>query len=93
MFRTPIPLNVSNQDLDFLCGVARAVLGGTNVAATNARRMVEAYKIDIKRLDALIPWGTAAVEVDGYVFKKVEADPETPDNFGLFVRTKEAVKS
>jgi hypothetical protein len=90
MYRTPVPLKTNEADLAFLCNVARLVLGSSTVAATNARRLAEAYQIDPKRVDSLIPWGNTAVEVDGFVFKKVEADPETPDNFGLFVRTKSA---
>jgi hypothetical protein len=39
-----------------------------------------------KRVDAIIPCASVAIFWQGYVFKKVEADPESPENYGLFVR-------
>lgn len=88
MLRTPTLLQLRPGDDQFIVDTARKILGSSVVAATNARTMSSAYGIDPKRVDALIPWGNVTVEVHGYVFKKVEADPETPDNFGLFVRLK-----
>lgn len=88
MHRTPTPLTLKPSDESFLVDVARKVLGTSVVAATNARTITSAYGLDPTRVDALIPWGNVVVEVKGFVFKKVEADPETPDNFGLFVRSK-----
>jgi hypothetical protein len=83
----PIPILAGKADREFLVSVATRILGKTSVAATNADGL-ERRKIDSKRVDSLIPSTNWAVEVDGYVLKKVEADIETPGNFGLFVRRK-----
>jgi hypothetical protein len=44
------------------------------------------HGFEASRVDALIPWTSTPIEWRGYVFKKVEADPESPENFGFFVR-------
>lgn len=80
-------LPLSDGDRDFLVSVAAAVLGKTAVAATPAEAL-QRMKIDPVRVNSLIPSHSRAVEVGGYVLKKVEADIETPGNFGLFVRRK-----
>jgi hypothetical protein len=83
----PIPLLAAKADREFLVLVATQILGQTSVAATTAEGL-DRRKIDSKRVDSLIPSTSWAVEVDGFVLKKVEADIETPGNFGLFVRRK-----
>lgn len=82
---TPQPLAVQPEDKRFLLETAERVLGESTVAATTAAGLKQ-HGIDVKRVDTLIPWASVAVEVDGFVFKKVEPDSETPENFGLFVR-------
>jgi hypothetical protein len=81
----PQVLSLPAADRTFLTETARNILGTSNVAATTASGMID-HGIDAKRVDSLLPWASVAVEVDGYVFKKVEADVEVPHNFGLFVR-------
>lgn len=81
----PIPITLSEADGKFLVDVAKRVLGTSGVAATNAQKLEE-HECDPKRIDVLIPCTSRAVEWRGFVFKKVEADPEAPSNFGLFVR-------
>lgn len=83
----PQPLRLPGNDIEFLLDVARRVLGKSEVAATTAQSM-EKQGIDSDRLNRIITSHSVAVSVDHYVFKKVEADPETPANFGLFVRLK-----
>jgi hypothetical protein len=77
-------LDLPKPDGEYLEKVGSTVLGKSSVAATNARRLTE-MGLDAVRIDKLIPWGAAA-SCQGLVFKKVEADPESPDNYGLFVR-------
>jgi hypothetical protein len=78
-------LNLAPADRAFLVEVAEAVLGGSDVAATTASRL-HLRGIDIKRVDSLVPLASEALALDGIVMKKIAADHETPDNFGLFVR-------
>jgi hypothetical protein len=82
---TPQTLPVKEPDRVFLIEIARKILGGSNVAATTAKALTK-EGLDVSRVNLLIPWASVAVEVDGFVFKKVEPDKETPENFGLFVR-------
>jgi hypothetical protein len=82
-------LELKDQDGQFLAVAAEKVLGSSAVAATTASRL-RSIGIDPQRINTLLPWASVAVHWGGYVFKKVEADQETPDNFGLFVRRKVA---
>jgi hypothetical protein len=84
---TPFQIDLLKEDRDFLAAVAAQILGKTAVAATTAEGM-KRMKIDHVRVDTLIPSHSHAIEVAGFVLKKVEADIETPGNFGLFVRRK-----
>jgi hypothetical protein len=84
---SPFALPLNDDDRDFLASVATKVLGKTAVAATTAEGL-QRMLIDPVRVNTLIPSHSHAVEVAGYVLKKVEADIETPGNFGLFVRRK-----
>ena len=84
---SPQSISVREPDRVFLIEMARKILGASNVAATTASALTK-QGLDTSRVNVLIPWASVAVEVDGFVFKKVEADKETPDNFGLFVRRK-----
>jgi hypothetical protein len=81
----PTPLVLDPDDTGFLQEVALAVLGGASVAGTNAEGLTR-RGLDPERVARLIPGFGAAVAVRGFVFKKVEPEPETPRNFGLFVR-------
>jgi hypothetical protein len=81
----PTPIQLSDEDGTFLISVAEHVLGPSTVAATNAVGLAE-HGFEASRVDALIPWTSTPIEWRGYVFKKVEADPESPENFGFFVR-------
>jgi hypothetical protein len=85
----PTPLALTQDDAGFLEAVAVAVLGGANVAGTNAEGLAR-RGLDPDRVARLIPGFGAAVATGGFVFKKVEPEPETPTNFGLFVREREA---
>jgi hypothetical protein len=81
----PQPLTVKSVDREFLLEVARKILGSGSVAATTEAGLLK-QGIDANRVYDLIPTTSVAVELAGYVFKKVEADHETPQDFGLFVR-------
>lgn len=81
----PTPLEISRGDGEYLIGVAELVLGGSSVAATNAKRLIQ-YGFDTKRIEALLPSTSAAVALNNYVFKKIQADPESPGEFGLLIR-------
>jgi hypothetical protein len=81
----PQPLLVKGDDREFLLRMARAVLGNSPVAATTAAG-IERHGIDARRVNMLIPWLSVSVQLDGIVIKKVEADDDTPGNFGLFIR-------
>lgn len=81
----PKPIIVTRADGLFLAAVAERVLGPSTVAATNAARLRE-YGFDPNRIDELIPPDSVSVVCENFVFKKVEADPESPHDFGLFVR-------
>ena len=87
--QNPAAINLKKEEGELLVAVARKVLSNSNVAATNAVGLGK-MGFDPKKVDLLIPCSSVAVQWDGYVFKKVEADPESPDNFGLFVRKTEA---
>jgi hypothetical protein len=83
---SPLPLSsLSNTDAELLRTVAKHVLGSSDVAATTAATLRQ-NGFDEKRVDILIPQASVAVRLGDFVFKKVEADKETPTNFGLFVR-------
>lgn len=69
---------------EFLTSVATRILGTSNVATSTATRLSE-EGIDTNRLAGLI----RSVD-DGrageFRFKLIDADPETPENFGVLVR-------
>ena len=83
--QAPAPIVLNAADGSFLVEVAKHVLGNGTVAATNAERLIE-QGMDAHRIDSLIPCVSVAVLWNGFVFKKVEADPESPENYGLFIR-------
>jgi hypothetical protein len=91
--QSPEFLKLAAADVEFLTQAARRILEGAEVAGTTAEAC-KARGIDVAQLDRLIPGFGTALRIDGHVFKKVEPDPETPGNFGLFVRvTKNADKT
>jgi hypothetical protein len=81
----PQPLTVNADDREFLREVAQKILGSGSVAATTRAGLLKCG-VEANRVYQLIPTTSVAVELAGYVFKKVEADHETPQDFGLFVR-------
>lgn len=81
----PQLIDVNRSDGELLVAVAEKMLGPSTVAATNARRLRD-YGFDPSRINALIPFESVPVAWRGFIFKKVEADPESPGDFGLFVR-------
>jgi hypothetical protein len=84
----PFP-KLSDSDAQLLVAVANHVLGSSDVAATTAAGLSK-NGFDEKRVDGLIPCASLPVQLGAFVFKKVEADKETPSNYGLFVRRKAA---
>ena len=82
---SPTRLPVGAEDLAFLEDAARRILGTAQVAGTTADAC-RSRLIDSDRIGRLIPGYRTTFAIEGFVFKKVEPDAETPDNFGLFVR-------
>jgi hypothetical protein len=82
---SPEPLQLNLDDRGFLVALAKRILGNSSVAATTATRLMR-DGIDAARVNALLPSSSVAVELDGFVFKKIAADEESPANYGLFVR-------
>ena len=85
----PQSIRLVPEDAAFLEKVADAILGRADVAATTAEKL-RALGFDPQRIDTLIPKTSRAVAIDGVVLKKVEPDPESPGNYGLFVRRRPA---
>jgi hypothetical protein len=69
----------------FLIETAAKILGGSRVATTTAERL-STQNIDVERLASLLKTRGAESEVGGMKFKLIDADPETPQNFGVLVR-------
>ena len=77
--------SLSAKDEAFLLGIADVVLGNSPVATTTAASLNQ-RGFDALRVDALIPVASVGVQLAGFVFKKIEPDKDSPQNFGLFVR-------
>lgn len=74
------------KDDDFLESAAAVILGGSGVATTTALRLAR-IGIDAKRLGLVLAARNREASVGTFKFKLIDADPETPDNFGVLVRS------
>lgn len=70
---------------EFLMLTAAKILGGSNVATSTAA-MMGRQGMDAERLATLLSERGRDLTVGHFHFKLIDADPETPDNFGVFVR-------
>jgi hypothetical protein len=80
------PIFPPAKDDEFLSRTAVTILGGSHVATSTAQRLAAAG-IDPRRLALLLLARGREAAVGSFKFKFIDADPETPDNFGVFVRS------
>lgn len=83
---SPLRIPPTLKDEDFLRSAADVILGGSHVATSTAQRLA-CIGIDAKRLGLLLQAKGREAGVEKFKFKLIDADPETPDNFGVLVRS------
>jgi hypothetical protein len=84
---TPKPkrsLSASAAD-EFLMDSAAKILDGSHVATTTAAKLTR-QGLDAVRLGALLDARGREIIVGTFKFKFIDADPESPENFGVLVR-------
>jgi hypothetical protein len=72
-------------DSQFLTEVAFKVLGTSSVATSTSERLA-ALGVDSNRVAEILMARGKETNVGAFKFKLIDADPETPKNFGLLVR-------
>lgn len=82
------PTRYGRADHQFLVEAGSKILLGTHVASITAAQLA-VLGIDATRLELLLRIRAREAVADGYRFKLIDADPETPDNFGVLVRRAE----
>lgn len=69
----------------FLESVAGEILGNSDVATVTAMTL-QRMGLDAGRIGALVARCGSPAKSGAFEFKKIEADRDTPENFGLLVR-------
>jgi hypothetical protein len=82
LFQNPVK---SSSNDEFLSDAAARILGGSTVATSTAN-MLKRQGIDAVRLGAVLNRRGREVLVGSFRFKFINPDPETPEDFGVFVR-------
>lgn len=75
----------TRADEEFFGKIAQNVLGGSNVATVTAERL-RRQGIDVDRIRRALTAPKSEFTIREFRFKLIEADPETPANFGLLIR-------
>lgn len=74
-----------NADSEFLLNAIPHILGGSQVATTTAGRLAT-EGVDVMRLARIFAERGRELVIAEYRLKLIDADPDTPENFGVFVR-------
>jgi hypothetical protein len=78
-------ISAIRADQEFFGTLAQNVLGGSDVATVTADRL-RRQEIEVDRIRRALITANHEFTICGYRFKLIEADPETPANFGLLIR-------
>lgn len=75
----------TRADEEFFGKIAQNVLGGSNVATVTAERL-RRQGIDVDRIRRALTAAQSDFSTREFRFKLIDADPETPADFGLLIR-------